>query len=510
MKKALTIGTLLIAGGAVAAIPYMIGTHIEKQFRTQFEVLATSPQLPPEMQLTLGRYERGYRTTMVYTSFSLDMKNAQQDPTPGAPQFPENFKLTMKHEIEHGPLISDAPSAITLAKFISTIELSDEYREIERFYFKDKPFFTATSYFENDNSSITDMHIPAYQGPSHIGGAAVNWKGFSGTVTGNWNKVAAKIDATAPLLEVAMGSMQFSMKGFSTTSDTALSPQGLNLGSATMEIDQIDASGPNPAGYQQIASLHKLRINAGITADDRYENGLIRIEFNNLDATTLENMSQKIQTQLNLLPPDATPKMIGGTTLAELQTAVPALLKHSPEIQISKASVLTPQGQIDGRMKVALLPDDQFDPQMGVVALIPLLDIEIDLKLPLQLVTQLAEGMTAGQIRAQLAAQKQVMEEAEILNRSAMMAQQMLMQGIEQNLIKKSDDAVSAELRIKKSQVLLNGQPSEQLMGMLEGIAQILGFPVLQGHIETTQCTPGRDIPTHGASANDMHMTRVE
>lgn len=489
MKKALTIGTLLIAGGAVAAAPYMIGTHIEEQFHTQFEALATSAQLPPEMQLTLDRYERGYRTTTVYTSFSLDMKNAQQNPTPGAPQFPENFKLTMKHEIEHGPLISGAPSTITLAKFISTIELSDKYREIERFYFKDKPFFTATSYFENDNSSISDMHIPAYQGPSHIGDAAVNWEGFSGTVTGNWNKIAAKIDSAAPLLEVALGGMQFSMKGFTTTSDTAMSPQGLNLGTATMGIDQIDASGPNPAGYQQIASLHKLRINAGmaqhgslvnffeefgfdhaVVADDRYENGLIRVEFNNLDATTLENISQKIQAQVNSLPPSATPELIQSTMLAELQTAVPALLKHSPDIQISKASVLTPQGQIDGRMKVALLPSDQFDPQMGVMALVPLLDIEVDLKLPLLLVTQLAEGMTAGQIRAQLAAQKQVMEEAEILNRSAMMTQQMLMQGVEQNFIKKSDDAVSAELRFKKGQILLNGQPSEQLMGMLQAM----------------------------------------
>ncbi|VAW85814.1 hypothetical protein MNBD_GAMMA17-2161 [hydrothermal vent metagenome] len=492
MKKALTIGTLLIAGGAIAAAPYMIGANIEEQFRTQFEELATSPQLPPEMQVTLDRYERGYRTATVYTSFSLDMRNAQQNPTPGAPQLPEHLKLTMKHEIEHGPLISGAPSAMTLAKFVSTIELSDEYREIERFYFKDKPFFSATSYLEKDSSSISDMHIPTYQGPSHVGDAEVKWEGFSGTVAGNWNEIAAKMDATAPLLEIAMSGMKLSMKGFTTTSDTAVSPQGLNLGTVVMGIDQIDASGPNPAGSQQSMTLNKLRMYADATQNgplvniiqeigfdnvivdgDRYENGLIRIEFNNLDATTLENLQQKIQAQVNSLPSDATPELIQSTMLAELQAIVPALLKHSPEIQISKASVTTPQGQIDGRLKFALLPGDSFDPQMGVMALIPLLDIEVDLKLPLSLVTQLAEGMANGQIRAQLTAQEQVMEEAEIIKQSAMMAQQILMQAIEQNFIKKSDDAVSAELRFKKGELLLNGQPSEQLINMLMGTAAL-------------------------------------
>ncbi len=287
-----------------------------------------------------------------------------------------------------------------------------------------------------------------------------------------------------------MGGMKFSMKGFTTTSDTTVSLQGLNLGTATMEIDQIDASGLNPADSQQSVTLNKLRVYADATqngplvstineigfddvvvAGDRYDNGLIRIEFNNLDATTLENLQQKIQAQINSLPSDATPGLIQSTMLAELQAVVPALLKHSPEIQVSKASVKTPQGQIDGRLKFALLPDDQFDPQMGVMALIPLLDIEVDLKLPLLLVTQQAEGMANGQIRAQLAAQGEAMEEAEIVKQSAMMAQQILMQGIEQNFIKQSDDAVSAELRFKKGELLLNGQPSEQLINILMGSA---------------------------------------
>ncbi len=124
-------------------------------------------------------------------------------------------------------------------------------------------------------------------------------------------------------------------------------------------------------------------------------------------------------------------------------------------------------------MKFALLPSDPFDPQMGVLSLIPLLDIEIDLKLPLSLVTQMVEEMANGQIRAQLNAQKQVMEEAEIVKQSAMMAQQILLQGIEQNFIKKSDDAVSAELRFKKGELLLNGQPSEQLINILLGTAAL-------------------------------------
>jgi len=487
MKKALTIGTLLIVGGAAAAAPYMIGAHVEKEYHNQLEQMLAKTGHSPEIQFQIDRYERSYRTSTAYISMTIDTKDLQQPPAPGVPAIPESISITMKSEIEHGPLISGAPSPLTLAKFVSTFELSDEFKEIERFYFKDKPFFTDTAYLEKDGTSTSVMVIPAYHGPSHDQSATIKWDGLSGTTSANWFDLSSKMEFSTPLLQVTMGDMNVTMKAASASSDNWFSPQDIALGKISAGISELNISGPGP---QAGMTLSNFRVDGAADQNgtlinafqeigfeqlqagtEQFKNGVIRIELNNLDALSISKLQQKLQTQPHSQGTNTDPAVMTNMMLSELQAALPELLKHSLELQVSKVGVENSDGVIAGRLKFALQPSDQFNPDMGLLAMIPLLNIELDLSAPIATVTTLANSMTDGQVRAQLAAQQQAMEEQEIKQQSQMAAQQMLQMGLQQNFIQQNEEDFTVRLRFKNGELLLNGQPSEQLINMLMGAA---------------------------------------
>jgi len=490
MKKALTIGTLLIVGGAAAAAPYMIGAHVEKEYHNQLEQMLAKTGQSPGIQFQIDRYERSYRTSTAYISMTVDTKDLQQPPAPGMPTIPESISITMKSEIEHGPLISGAPSPLTLAKFVSTFELSDEFKEIERFYFKDKPFFTDTAYLEKDGTSTSVMVIPPYHGPSHDQSATIKWDGLSGTTSANWLDLSSKMEFSTPLLQVTMGDMNVTMKAASASSDNWFSPQEIALGKISAGISELNISGPGPAGPQTGMTLSNLRVDGAADQNgtlingfqeigfeqlqagaEQFKNGVIRIELNNLDALTISKLQQKLQAQTDSLGANTDPKAVTNVMLAELQATLPELLKHSPELLISKVGVENGDGVIAGRLKFALQPTDQFNPEMGLLAMIPLLNLELDLSVPVATVTTLANSMADDQVRAQLAAQQQVMEEEEIKQQSQMVAQQMLQMGLQQHFIQQNEEDFTVRLRFKNGGLLLNGQPSEQLINMLMGAA---------------------------------------
>lgn len=494
MKKALIIGTILIAGGAAASTPYLIGAHVEKEVHRQFEQMLAKTQLPPEMKMQIDRYERGYRTATAYYTFSIDITDIPQDPATGMPPLPGNITLTMKSEVEHGPFISGAPSPMTLAKFVTIFELNDEFKELERFYFKDKQFFTDIAYLHPDGTSTSEMVIPPYHGPSHDNSAEIKWNGLSGTTGTNWRDLSTKMDVSAPLLEVALGGVNFSVKGTSASTDNWFSPQDITLGTASLKLGEVKVSGVSPADPQAGMTLSNLRVEVDVRQDgtlisgveeigfdtllagtEQFKNGVIRIELNNLDALTISALQQKIQAHTSSLRAGTDPDIAMNVMLSELQAALPDLLKHSPEFLISKTGVETSKGVIVGRLKLALKPHDQFNPAMGLFALMQILDIEVDLSAPITTVTVIANSMADDQVRAQLAAQQQVMEEEQINQQARMVAQQMLQMGLQQNFIQQHEEDYTVRLRFKNSELKINGQPSDQLINMLMGSAPASG-----------------------------------
>lgn len=483
MKKALIIGTILIAGGAAASTPYIVGSHVEKEYHNQLAQLLDKSQLPPEMEIKIDRYERGYRTSTAYASMTIDISDVQQDPAPGIPALPEKMTITFKSEIEHGPFISDAPSPMTLARSITTIELNDEFKKLEQFYFKDKPFFTDTAYFHKDGTTSSVMVIPPYHGPAHNNIAQIKWDGMTGNTHSTWDDVRYKIDLAMPLLEVALGGFNISMKGITVDSYNWFSPQKITLGTANMALSELTIGGSplNPADVFKISNFEldynvdqngalvnaaeEIRIARVDVAGESFKDGIIHLELTNLDAATTQALTQKFQA----LGRNPDTEVIQNMLFAELQTTLPELLKHSPEFHISKAGVVTNDGAIAGRLKLAFQNGDQFNPEMGLFALIPLLDIEVDLSAPVTTVTTLANSMADDQVRAQLAAQEQVMEEEQIERQSQIVAQQMLQMGIQQNFIQQLNEDYTVRLRFKNGELRLNGKPAEELINMMMG-----------------------------------------
>ena len=483
-KLILSIGAVSVV--ALASSPYWAGMAVERQFEQQIQLLKQQPGMPPEIQLSIDSYERGYLSSTAYTSFTLNLPVSAAQPA--QPPLSRPVKVTMKHRIQHGPLVADSPFTITLARFVSTFELNDDLSAIERAYFDETPFFQATSYLSANGYSATHVEIPPYDGPSHDGNATIHWAGLTLDSEGKWADMAGKAVLSAPMLEISQAGNRFVLTGLRGNADSRISPLGLALGSGTFTIDEAQATGTMANGAPLSISLHKLKLFFSMDEkeqifaaaeeigfenfmvdDARYEKGVLRFEFNNIDAPTLKSMQEKFQVAFAGMSGKPDPMAMQQAWMSIMQEALPGLLKHSPEFLVSKVELLTPDGLINGRLKVAIENADPARLSAGLPALIPFINIEIDLSVPVPIIQEMARSAAHDQLTARLKASKTEVDEAELEKKIHEAAEQMLAQAEKQNIIKHVDNNYTASFRFRQGQIELNGLPAQGLMNMLPG-----------------------------------------
>jgi len=109
-----------------------------------------------------------------------------------------------------------------------------------------------------------------------------------------------------------------------------------------MKLGELNVSGLSPAGPQAGMTLTNLRIHVDAKQNgtlinayeeiafdqfqvgtEQFNNGVIQIELNRLDATTISALQQKIQPHANSQPPNTDPDVIQGMVLSELQAHYP-------------------------------------------------------------------------------------------------------------------------------------------------------------------------------------------
>ena len=116
---------------------------------------------------------------------------------------------------------------------------------------------------------LSNVTIPAYEGPTHTDEGNINWQGLSGSMEGDWKTIDGQVQIMAPLFEFTEGANQLSVKDLSVDSDGFLSEDGLFLGTSEAGVGAIKlhiTDGPMPQTLEHLTIMQILGLQRGMIA----------------------------------------------------------------------------------------------------------------------------------------------------------------------------------------------------------------------------------------------------
>ena len=461
MKKfTLVLGFTLIALVALAAagLPYWFGIEAEKTYGAVLEQLSSSSGL----QFTGKNYQRGWLSSTAETVIHH-------------PQLP--IELTAQHHISHGPLPLDRllhgdwNLTPVQARIVSRISLNAAGMQNA----PSLPPLSAETTFRLNGDGEMHAEMP----PLKTGGAkggTIDWRGMSADMSFDraWRKI--RLDALMPLLTVtAPDQGEMSLSKLSLHSDTQEGIAGYSFGDASLNIGQLEfgnaagrvglrgfalSSTARPTG-DNVSLIIRYTLDEVQVAEERLGPGQLVIEARNLDAAALVKFKNEIDalTRGNL-PPAQAGMIVAGKAMA----LIAELSKKAPEVEITRLSFKTREGEISGKGKF-VLDGRKRDIAQNPMQMLTAFAGDFELAIPAAVLKRLLTP----QIRQDIAAYRQsgalTADDVAHLGPEAMaeIVDRVFPQYLARNdftrLLVEENGVYKLKLVIRQGQLLINGKP---------------------------------------------------
>ncbi|MEN8214973.1 MAG: DUF945 family protein [Pseudomonadota bacterium] len=359
-KKRLLLLIALLILIVLGTMPYFIGWEVERRFPDINRAFLKKVNLKP----VDSTYERGWFNSSAQTLVERG-KTASND---------NHFILV--HEIDHGFLPIRLPMVHTsLHPALGTAALLEVHTTVQI-----------------NGDSVSQLKMPAQQVKDEK--AHMQWQDLEGTVYANRNLTAIQTEIRSPQIQLETAQGQIVIQQMSLQAD--VQPGSTNfLQEGRLSIADIRLAGKqNPpvtlkglelVGNNDIVSdnlmigvktgLQQIQVGA-----DHYGPGFGRFELLHWHVPTLmsiKNTVTEIQSQ-------GLPKRLQDRMLKlRLAPYGVALLKNTPEFAISRLNFNTPEGELRGKLRVKMVPFEQF----ALAAFNPsllwnILDAQLDMHIP--------------------------------------------------------------------------------------------------------------------------------
>jgi uncharacterized protein YdgA (DUF945 family) len=334
---------------AVVVLPYWFGMEAEKSYRAMLEQMSSGSGL----LFTGKNYQRGWLSSTAETVVRH-------------PHIP--FELTAKHRISHGPLPLDRMLqgdwrlTPVQARIASEITLATAGKQMPL----DLPLLSTETTFRLNGDGAMHAGIPPLRTTGTQGGT-IDWRGMSADMTFDraWRKI--RFDALMPSLTITtagqLGDMTLSK--LSLHSDTQVGIAGYSFGDASLNIGRLEfdnadvhvyfkgfalSSTARPAG-DNVSLIIRYTFDESQVAEERFGPGQLVIEARNLDAAALVKFKDEIDA---LTRGDLPPPQMGMIVAGKAMELIAVLSKKAPEVEITRFSFKTREGEINGKGKFVL------------------------------------------------------------------------------------------------------------------------------------------------------------
>lgn len=479
LKHIVTTTIVLLLIAIVFGWPLVTGVILKTAFPPTLEALSE----PNRWSLHEGEFTRGWFNSEARSILTLEGDFAQQahDAHLSNSQLP--FQVTLIHHIQHGPLLGmGRPSMLpALALIETTVEFPGEIQERLHNIFSGAAAIHLKTLFQWDGSIITRVESPTAQGIIKSG-TKMNWRGMAGTLEISPERDIIKGEIAMPLLELINDAGRLTLEQFGIHLDTSRHPSGIWLGDIGCDFQTFAFTIPaKPEGNLLFSGMHAASISqaqgntfhAQVSLDldqislagQNFNSGGFTAELQRVDLTAFANLYQELkaleqQTIINSSQDEKLKQII--------IKHLPELIRHSPEVGISRFALKTPQGIIDAKFRLTLdgknnLPLNIFNP----VQLSQNLDALIEINSPSALITDLLNAQIMREIMAAEELQKNNPDDLRKL--AQIITEQRLAVLIAQGLLISENDRYRTQIKFSQGQLEVNSHPRNELLNLLRG-----------------------------------------
>ena len=388
---------LIIVAGGLAALPFWFGMQAESAYADFIAEIEKAGNL----SVGNNRFERGWLDSTADTTFAVS----------GTP-----ITISMLHRIEHGPIPIgdelDFEPVLARVKSQVSIGLGPNMPKLAP--------LTINTAVQLDGNLRAKLEMPGSK--SAADGTTTEWKGIDGVVDLSADLTKTKGEINAPLFSIAGKDSSFSVSGIKFVVDQQKSASGFDTGTVTLSAAKLATDGAGGKttldGFGMTSNVQETGGNLNITlsfqfreavsAGEKQGPGQINIQIRKLDVATLVKFRSEVQTlRKQKLDAEQRNMMVLGKTLELLGQ----LAKKSPELELSKLSFKTADGEVTGKAKF-VLDGSQLDVTGNPMLMLRALSGEGEINLPDSAVRLLASSDVKRDIEALKASGK--LSEAEI------------------------------------------------------------------------------------------------
>ncbi len=408
MKKLVVLGVIvLLAVAGWAGATYVIGGKVQSRYTGLIDQYG---HFGPFV-LTTKSFEKGFLTSTAQTV--LEIRVPQEATDEGEGTNPKSVQLVFEHTFRNGPLPMGAAEGQKGGPALALVEtrlvsvsageeiLQDLLKEVPAL---GKPF--AFSKIAYDGSISSRVTIPAFENQSE--GTLVRWGGFTLDTEAGPNLKTLSGTFEMPKLELIMADGKMTWNGFNGRFDMKEALPLVYIGTSQGAFRGMEMSFLNPEnGQVQSMQMKGLEFSSdsraegtlisyaqtmefgGVTVEgETFGPGALEIEMTNLDGEVLSRFQQQVQG----LYRDAdtfNPDELVGRILPLYVQLFQDLATGKPELSIKRLHFATPQGDVDGRLRVKIAGDNGVATG-NPLALMQDLDADADLAVAESLVRTLA------------------------------------------------------------------------------------------------------------------------
>lgn len=470
MKKIVLILVIILIGLAGwAGATYLIGGQVEQRYREGITLLE---QWGP-FRLTSESYERGFLSSRGRTLLELSVPVPAEEKGEVETKF---LRLTLEHQLRHGPLPVGAGMAPQLA-CIETRLVEASFGEggelLEEMPWLDKVSLQTNIGF--DGGGRGRLLIPAFEKSVEEQQLTASWGGMKSDIkfSANLANLAGDIELSELKLTAKDGRLQW--EGARAEFDFHEAFPMVYLGRYQADSGPLELTFDEPGkgrrnlrvegfAVDSLASqsgetvdyLQKLKV-AEVTVDDAgYGPGELEVAARGLDGEVLSRYQQDMLGVYGQESLD--PEVIGLQMMQVYLRLLSGLAEGSPEIEVSKLQFVTPKGNVSGSLWLKLHGETGQVPG-DVAALLQKLEGQAQVAADENLVRTVLSGMVAQQLKNALRQQDLPLPtDEELAAMAGSQIEQQLESLIGQQFIERSGGKLRCQAVLKGGELTVNGQ----------------------------------------------------
>jgi uncharacterized protein YdgA (DUF945 family) len=340
---------LILIVAAAAALPFWFGMETEKAYNNIVQELSSGTAISSQ------RYDRGWLSSTAETTMALS----------GSP-----LTVSMVHRISHGPLpidrilggdISLTPAMAFVDSEVKLVPKKGSSAAWLTEFTRRMAALNARTIVDLNGNAETTLKLPPSRSRGKTG-VAFNSRGLSGTIGFHEGGQRVNIEVRAPGLSFSSDKGEFSLKNLIYRFNSSAGMAGYMFGNSTLQLAEVSA-GPGfelkglrlttrskPSGPNLTATVD-YRVQAIKSGADEHGPGQLTLVLRKLDAKALQRFNQQYnQISKRGLPQQQASMMAA----AEMMKLIAALSKKAPELEVTKLSFKTKEGELTGDAKIVL------------------------------------------------------------------------------------------------------------------------------------------------------------